>query len=188
MLNQRGVTLLETTVALVIFSLIVAGIWTIYSRVTFNQNVGRTERGIVETSVKIREFYKDRTLTAASGLNNAQAMNFDLIAPELLIGGTPVHHLGMEGAEALTVGADGATCGAADNLFFIRMDQLSKSGCNQIISRLAGNRGKLTDYNIASATINGIDVLSAANHTFDVKAAKRACADNSIAAVCFRTK
>ncbi len=184
MLNRRGLTLLESAIALVIFGLIVAAVWIVFARVNANNNLNRTERGMVTTAANIREFYRDRIITSGD-LNNARAIDLGLISPELMIGGTPIHHLGSGGAADLVIGSSSAVCGPTTNLFFMRLDDISQNGCNQLTARLMGTSGKINENGIFSASINGASVL--AGTTFDINTALNNCSNDSVTVlVCFR--
>lgn len=188
MLNRRGLTLLESTVALVIVGIIVAAVWGVYAKVSFNNNVSRTERGIVNTVAKIRNFYGDRVITSGE-LDNAKAMEFELIAPELIIGGTPMHHLGANGAADLVIGSGTtAACGPTmpPNVFFLRLDNMSQEGCHQIVARMVGNRGKVNEYGIFSAFINGTSPLPT-GVDFSAGTARWMCEEENVSfLMCFR--
>ncbi|HRJ12751.1 MAG TPA: prepilin-type N-terminal cleavage/methylation domain-containing protein [Alphaproteobacteria bacterium] len=186
MLNRRGITLLESAIALVIFGLIVAAVWVVYAKVSFNNNLGRTERGILETTVNIREYYRDRPMRN-DGFNNTTAINFGLISPELISSNGSIHYLSPNGTGPLTVGASNAICGPTVDVYFLVMNNLSREGCNGIIVRLLGNRSKIADYNVFSASVNGVNPLSAESD-LDVRSVINSCVDNNTVVLCFRTK
>lgn len=53
---QRGITILETVIVLIIGGLLISGIWVTYSNVNLNQKVGQGLTGITALSNNTREF------------------------------------------------------------------------------------------------------------------------------------
>lgn len=185
MLNRRGLTLVEAAIALTIFGLIVSGVWVAFAKSSFNEKVARTERGVIQTAQNIRDFYGDRVISNASNLNNTQATTFKLIAPELTINGNIAHPLGLNGSELAFVGSDTAVCGATPDLFYIRLDAMNLEGCHQILARMLGNRGKVNENGIFSASVNGGNPMRN-GMDFDVTNALNLCKGEDTVLFCFR--
>ena len=183
-LNSRGLTLLEMTLALALFGLVIAAIWLALSKVGLNDTLNAAERGTLTTVYNVRKFYGDRPITDDSDLNNDQALRFNLIAPELMLGGTPSHPLGMNGAAPLTIKTSQGICGAG-NHFFLSFNEVSPQSCNQFVARLAGSAATLNDLGIIQVNIDGVNLISAGNQ-LDRTTLNSECNDVGNLLICFR--
>ena len=180
--SQAGLTLIETVVALAVAGLVVGAVWAVSARVKFNNDMNILEHGMTDTAAHIREFYKDRPFDA--GLNNASALDANLVSPDLISNATLQHNLGSSGAGAVTISSPG-NCGNLFNGFSIALTSLRADACNQLTAFLAGTSGAARSQNISAILVGGQDILGG-TQSFNITKAKAQCTEGATAEVCFQ--
>jgi major structural subunit of bundle-forming pilus len=124
-LKQRGLTIVESAMALAIMSLVLAGVIVFYQMASMNSKINETTNEITELNETIRNVY-----TAAanySTLDNAAMIGADIL-PTGMVQGTNIYNA-FNGEIIL----DSANFnGGNDNSYYMTLNDLPEKACSEI--------------------------------------------------------
>lgn len=188
MCGQSGLTLFEAVLALLLGGLVIGGIWVAGASAINNHKINQLERGITETIVHIRDFYKDRPMVAGE-LNNTTLISSNLVSQEFDVGasGSITHKLSTSGNGPVILSLPGNCVGGND--YSIQLVNLTRAACGKIVAALAGTHSQAEATGIGRVIVNGTNVMgtgTTAQYDLNQSTLASQCADDVNVEFCFK--
>jgi len=187
--NARGLTLLEVVIVLAITGLVIGAIWLVIADTTLQSQINQTERAVITTATRIRDFYRDRPVnSAADPLNNTKAIAANLVSPDLVLNSTTLQYKIGQGSTvnvATTVNCTSSFTNPAYG-FEIELDFVPANACTQLATALAGTSTKIQSNGIVGLYIGTQNVIIAGSPpTFNQATAQTKCSTAATMEFCF---
>lgn len=166
--SPGGLTLLEVSVALAISGIVIGALWMVVSTTLFNQGVAKLEQGIINTSSRIREYFRDRPISVDAGaVTNVNMLGLNLVAPELIVNGGIGYNLAVGGTNAITITYNNALCNPAglaslSNNFLMTLFAVRDDACQTLLPDLIGSRAQIESRGIIRTMVSNQNVITTA--------------------------
>lgn len=171
--NRRGLSLLETALALAVLGIVIAGVWALSSSVFGTGKKNRLAEQVISTVETVRSYVRTTDL-GATQINTQTAWNLGLLPTDVRRGG------GFRNPYGGTFG----TAVSRDNFYITLTDVPSDACVDLVYSRLGGSAQAADNFGFVGYAPTRTEGPTSNNFSFD--AVTNSCSSSSDLLLAFR--